>query len=231
MDITAAPITVTAGPSTDLPVNLGGLLAIDTALDPFFMEYADGMPLSEVGWGALNSGSINQIYRLYDRTLDLEYRTPYMASVQNSNLAAHIARTLLQSANGVSLVGALGTPSDKVVGLIASNFNIAGFAGLLGLDWLAPGYQPDVAAPGGALVFELRQSVTSGQFLVRAVYITQSMDQLRNRTPLTLAEPPSIVPVFLPGCSTGSATFDCPLNSFLTWIGRTVDAKSVDLNN
>ena len=58
------------------------------------------------------------------------------------------------------MTGALGTPSDKVIGLIASNFNIAGLAGLLNLDWLAPGYQADVAAPGGALVFELRQSLT-----------------------------------------------------------------------
>lgn len=229
LDVTAAPITVTAGTSSALPVNLGGLLTIDTALDPFLMEYADGMPLSDVAWGALNSGGISQVYRLYDRTLDLEYRTPYLASVLNSNLASHIARTLVQSATGDSISGALGTPSDKVIGLIASNFNIAGLAGLLNLDWLAPGYQADVAAPGGALVFELRQSLTNGEFVVRTVYITQTMDQLRNQTPLTLAAPPAIVPVFLPGCSTHNATFDCPLDRFVRWIGHTVDPKSIDL--
>ena len=231
MDVTTAPISVAAGTSSAVPVNLGGLLAIDTALDPFIMEYADGMAPSDVAWGALSSAGISQVFRLYDRTLDLEYRTPYLASVLNSNLASHISRTMLQAATGNPLTGSLGTPSDKVIALIASNFNISGLAGLLNLDWLVPGYQADVAAPGGALVFELRQSLTTGEFIVRTVYITQTMDQLRNRTPLTLAAPPAIAPVFLPGCSTHNATFDCPLDRFVTWIGRTADPNSVDLNN
>jgi len=231
LDVTAAPITATAGTSSALPVNLGGLLAVDTALDPFIMEYADGMAAFDVAWGTLSSGGISQVYRLYDRTLDLEYRTPYLASVLNSNLASHIARTLLQAATGNSSAGALGTPSAKVVGLIASNFNIAGLAGLLNLDWLVPGYQPDVAAPGGALVFELRQSQTNGEFVVRAVYVAQTMDQLRNRTALTLAAPPAVAPVFLPGCSARNATFDYPLSRFVDWIERTVDPRSIDLKN
>ena len=94
-----------------------------------------------------------------------------------------------------------------------------------------PGYQADVAAPGGALVFQLRQSLATGEFLVRTVYITQTMDQLRDRTPLTLAAPPAVVPVFVPGCSIHNATFDCPLEYFVRAIGRVVDPKSIDLNN
>ena len=228
VDVTAAPITVTAG-SSALPVNLGGLLTIDTALDPFIMEYADGLATSDVAWGRLNAGGISQVFRLYDRTLDLEYRTPYLARVQSSNLASHIVRTLLQAATGNSMPEALGTPSDRIIGLIASNFNVTGLAGLLDLDWLVPGYQADVAAPGGALVFELRQSLKTGEFVVRTVYITQTMDQLRNRTPLTLAAPPAVAPVFIPGCSAQNATFDCALEHFVTAIGRAVDPKSVDL--
>ncbi len=231
LDVTAAPMTVTAGTSSALPVNLGGLLTIDTALDPFVMEYADGLALSDVAWGDLSAGGISQVFRLYDRTLDLEYRTPYLASVQNSNLASHIVRTVLQSATGDSMTGALGTPSHKVIALIASNFNIAGLAGLLNLDWLVPGYQADVAAPGGGLVFELRQSLTTGELVVRTVYIAQTMDQLRNRTPLTLAAQPAVAPVFIPGCSIHNATFDCPLDRFVRAVGRAVDAKSVDLNH
>lgn len=231
VDVTAVPITVTTGSSSSLPVSLGGLLTIDTALDPFIMEYADGLALSDVAWGALNAGGISQVFRLYDRTLDLEYRTPYLARVQSSNLASHIARTLLQAATGNSMTGVLGTPSDKMIGLIASNFNVAGLAGLLNLDWLVPGYQLDVVAPGGALVFELRQSLRTGEFVVRTVYITQTMDQLRNRIPLTLAAPPAVAPVFIPGCSDHNATFDCALEHFITAVRRAVDPKSVDLNN
>jgi 4-phytase/acid phosphatase len=230
LDVTAAPFTVSAG-STALPANLGGLMTIDMALDPLLMEYADGLPSSDVAWGGLNAGGISQVFRLYDRTLDLEYRTPYLAGVQSSNLASHINRTLLQAATGNNMSGALGTRSDKVIGLIASNFNIAGLAGLLNLDWLVPGYQADVAAPGGALVFELRQSLATGEFIIRTVYVTQTMDQLRTRAPLTLAAPPAVVPVFVPGCSTHNATFDCPLEHFVKMVDRVVDPESVDLNN
>jgi len=229
IDVTAAPITVTAGNSA-LPVNLGGLQNIAIALDPFIMEYADGMAAADVAWGQLNAGGISQVDRLYDRVLDLEFRTPYLASVQNSNLASHILQSMLQAATGNTMHGALGTPADKAIVLTASNFNITGLASLLGLEWLVPGYQADVAAPGGALVFELRQSQTTGAFLVRAVYITQTMDQLRNRAALTLAAPPAIAPVFIPGCSTRSATFDCPLETFVRAVNRAIDPRSVDQN-
>ena len=57
------------------------------------------------------------------------------------------------------------------------------------------------------------------------------MDQLRNRTLLTLAAPPANAPVFVPGCSIQNATFDCPLDHFVQWIGRTVDPKSIDLKD
>jgi len=229
-DVTAIPISATAG-SSSLPVNLGGLEMIDTAIDPFVMEYADGMAPSDVGWGQLNAGSISQIFRLYDRLLDLEFRTPYLARVQSSNVASHIVRSMVQAATGNAMTGALGTPSDKIIALTASNTNISGLASLFDLDWLVPGYQADVAAPGGALVFELRQSQTTGEYIVRASYITQTMDQLHNRTALTLTSAPAIAPLFIPGCSIRNATFDCPLEGFVRVAGRAIDPHSADLVN
>jgi 4-phytase/acid phosphatase len=229
-DVTAIPITATPGNSTS-PVNLGGLTDFYYAIDPFLMEYVDGMPASEVGWGNLDAAGISQVYRVYDTLLDLEFRTPYLARVQSSNLGAHIVRTMVQAATGITTSGAVGTPSDKIVVLVAANTNIAGIAGLFNLDWLVAGYQRDVASLGGALVFELRQSLDTGGFLVRAVYITQTMDQLRNRTPLTLDVPPANVPVFIPGCSVDNATFDCPLEWFVRMTEREMDARYVDLNH
>ncbi len=214
MDVTAIPITAAAGNST-LPVNLGGLAATAYAIDPFLMEYVDGLPSSEVGWGQLDAASIGQIFRLYDKVIDLEYRTPYLAAVQSSNMASHIVRTMMQAAYEHPVAGALGKPSSRVVVVIGSNTNIAGLAALFDLDWLVPGYQPDVPALGGILMFELRQSFETGRYLVRTSYVTQTMDQLRNRTHLTITAPPAAVPVFVPGCSTDSATFDCSLGDFV----------------
>ena len=230
IDVTTIPISVAVGNSS-LPIDLGGLTTLSYAIDPFVMEYADGLPASQVGWGQLTSGSILQAFRLYNLLLDLEFRTPYLAGVQSSNVASHVMRTLVQAATGNAMPGALGTPATKVIVLVASNTNITGLAALLRLDWLLPGYQADVAAPGGALVFELRQSLSTGEYLVRASYITQTMDQLRNLTVLTLDAPPAIAPVFIPGCSVRNATFDCPLDKFVEMSKQAIDPHSADLTN
>ncbi len=55
------------------------------------------------------------------------------------------------------------------------------------------------------------------------------MDQLRNLTPLTLAAPPPSAPVFIPGCSIGNATFDCPLSKFVAVANQVIDPHSADL--
>ncbi|MGB6945841.1 MAG: histidine-type phosphatase [Bryobacteraceae bacterium] len=229
-NFTANPITATAG-SSSVPVNLGGLEQVIYAIDPFVMEYTDGLPMAQVGWGQLTSGNIGQIFRLYDLLLNLEYRTPYLDQVQSSNVASHIVRSLVQAATGNQMSGALATPSSKVVVLIASNTNISGLAGLFQLDWLLPSYQPDVSAPSGVLMFELRQSQTTGEYIVRTSYVAQTMDQLRNLTPLTLDAPPASAPVFIPGCSAGNATFDCPLGKFVSIANQVIDPHSADLVN
>ena len=228
VDVTSVPITVTAG-NSQLPVNLGGLTLVATAIDPFVMEYADGLPASQVAWGQLTAGQIGQVFRMYDRLLDLEFRTPYLAGVQSSNLASHIVRTLVQASTGNAMTGAIGSPSAKVVVVTGSNYNIVGLASLFHLDWLLPGYQPDVAAPGGALLLELRQSQSSGEYFVRVSYVSQTMDQLRNRTPLTLAAPPPNAPVAVPGCSAATATLDCPLAAFVAIANQVIDPNSADV--
>jgi len=224
IDVTAMPITITTGS----PITIGGMTYLGVALDPFVMEYADGLPASEVGWGQLNIASISQLSRFTTLFFDLEFRTPYLDSVQSSNMASHVVNSMLQAATGNPVPGSLGTPSSKVVVLIGSDVNITGLAGLFHLDWLLPEYQQDFCAPGGALVFELRQSQRTGEYIIRASYIAQTMDQLRNRTALTLNAPPAIAPIFIPGCSARNATFDCPLAGFTTLAKQAIDRRSAE---
>jgi 4-phytase/acid phosphatase len=227
VDVTTLPIDVTVG----MPVNIGGLSAIAAAVDPFLMEYADGMPASDVGWGQLTVGGISQTSRLENLAIDLEFRTPYLARVQSSNVASHVVRSLVQAATGNATTGTLGSPSTKLIVLIASDVNISGLAGLLNLEWILPGYQADYCSPGGALVFELRQSQRTGEYFVRASYVAQTLEQLRNLTPLTLAAPPASAPLFIPGCSVHNATFDCPLADFVKVTRHAIDPMAVDQTN
>lgn len=226
-DFTAAPIAVTAG-TLGAPISLGGLSTLGVAIDPFLMEYADGLP---AGWGQLTEDGVGQTLRIYNLILDLEFRTPYLARVQSSNLASHIVRSMVQSATGNAMTGTLGTPSTKIVALIASDINVCGLAGLFHIDWLLPGYQPDFCGPGGAMVLQLRQSQSTGEYIVLASYIAQTLDQLRSQTPLTLAAPPASAPLFIPGCSAGNATFDCPLGKFVGVANQLIDPHSADLVN
>ena len=229
-DVTAVPISVGPG-NSQLPVGLGGLTTVSLAIDPFIMQYTDGLPASQVGWGQLTANSISQIFRVYDRLLDLEFGTPYIATVQNSNLASHIVRSLVQAATGSAIGGTIGSPSTKIIVLTASNFNIVGLASLFHLDWLLPGYQPDVAAPGGALVFQLRQSQSTGEYVVRITYVSQTMDQLRNQTQLSLSAPPPSARVAIPGCTTANANEDCPLSQFVGIANQVIDPQSADRSN
>jgi 4-phytase / acid phosphatase len=230
IDVTTIPIDVTAG-SPGAPVSLGGLMTLAMAADPFLMEYADGLPASNVGWGQLTVDGIGQTARFANLVLDLEFRTPYLAGVQSSNIASHVVRSMVQVATGNAMTGALGNPSTKVVLLVASDVNISGLAGLFRLEWLLPGYQANYCAPGGAVVLELRQSRSTGAYIVRASYIAQTLDQLRNRTVLTLKTPPASAPLFIPGCSARDATFDCPLANFVRVAKQAIDPQSADTVN
>jgi 4-phytase/acid phosphatase len=54
------------------------------------------------------------------------------------------------------------------------------------------------------------------------------LDQLRNRNVLTLKAPPASAPLFIPGCSTRNATFDCPLAKFTAVSKQVIDPQSAD---
>jgi 4-phytase/acid phosphatase len=230
LDVTTIPIIVTAGTSL-FPVNLGGLTAVAAAVDPFIMEYAEGLPVSDVGWGQLTAAGISQLTRLSNLTFDLGNRTPYLAGVESSNLASHVARSMVQAATRNAMTGSLGSPSTKVIVLVASDGNLAAFAGLFQLNFILPGYQPNYLTPGGAVVLQLRQSQSTGEYIVRASYVAQTLDQLRNQTALTLAAPPASAPIFIPGCSDRNAAFDCPLEGFVELERNAIDSQSADLVN
>ena len=179
----------------------------------------------------IDVGGVSQTSRIINLVTDLKFRTPHIARVESSNVASQIVRTMVQSATGNAMTGTLGTPSTKIVALIASDVNICGFAGLFHIDWPLPEYQQDFCSPGGAMVFQLRQSQSTGEYIVRASYIGQTLDQLRDQTILSMDVPPAIAPVSIPNCSIDNATFDCPLGELVRIANELMDPHSADLVN
>jgi 4-phytase/acid phosphatase len=230
-DPTAEPVPLDAATSpiyTGNVVNLGGLQdTAGTAADPFVMEYADNLPLSEVAWGELSTGALSQQLRLVTLTLNIAMTTPYVDQVQSSNAAAHVLRSMKQAVIGSTIPGAFSVPAAKVLVVISSDAYVAGLAGLLRTHWQLPGYQPDYCAPGGALVFELRQSLDTGEYLVRVYYTAQSLDQLRNLTPLSLEAPPETAQLLVPGGSKPGAGFDVKFETFQKFLTKAIGFEYV----
>jgi 4-phytase/acid phosphatase len=234
VDPTTQPITLVASmPETSGPpysvgevINMGGLDAAVSAADPFVMQYADGFPTNDVAWGRLTLDTLSQQTRLVTLKFDICMRSPYLAQVQSSSAASHILRSMLQVTGGVPLAGALGTPQSQVLVIVSSDGFVAGLAGLLNVHWLLPGYQPDFCAPGGALVFELRQVTATGQYLVRIFYTAQTFDQLRNLTTLTLGAPPATQQLLVPGGSS-TTNLDVDFTTFTNLMNAAIGLEYV----
>jgi 4-phytase/acid phosphatase len=234
VDPTTQPITLVtntprpSGPpySTGQVIDMGGLDSTVSAADPFVMQYADGFPANEVAWGRLTLDTLSQQTRLVTLQFNICVRQPYLARVQSSSAASHILRSMLQVTGGVPLDGALGTPQTQVLVIVSSDGFVAGLAGLLDMHWLLPGYQPDFCAPGGALVFELRQVTATGQYLVRVFYTAQTFDQLRNLTPLTLGAPPATQQLLVPGGSS-TTNLDVDFTTFTNLMNAAIGLEYV----
>jgi 4-phytase/acid phosphatase len=206
-------------------VSLKGRL--QTALDctdSFILEYAEGMPLSDVGWGRVDAGKLADMLALHELYFDLTDRTFYPAQVEGSNLASHIIDTLEQAAAGDSVPGAIGPSGERVVILAGHDSNIANIGGLFSMNWWISGTQANPMLPGGALVFELwKRGDGPSPYYVRTSYIAQTLDQQREATVLSLGTPPGLSPIFVPGCSGQGPNFDAPLASFVRQARKVID--------
>ena len=230
IDPTAIPIPLTANTQnimTGNVINAGGLSDTDGANDPFVMQYADGFPPNDVAWGRLPTLELlSQTTRIIDTKFSIQVRTPCLSQVQSSNAASHILRTMQQAVTGSKVPGAFGGVGSRIVAAISSDTYVAGLAGLLNMHWQLPGYQPDFCAPGGALVFELRQSKRG--YLVRVFYTAQTFDQLRNLTPLTLNEPPATIQLLVPGGSSSATDLDVDFGVFQKLMSNAIGRQYVE---
>ena len=217
VDGTTMPIPLTASTSTPATggiINPGGLSIVDYATDPFVMEYTDGMALQNVAWGQLSLNDLSQQTRIVSEVFAVELNSPYLIQVQGSNAAAHVLRSIQQAVKGRRVSGAFSAPGTNVVVAISSDGYVVALANLLHLHWMLPGYQQDFAAPGGALVFELRQVRSTGEYFVRVYYTAQTFDQLRNLTPLTTDQPPATMQLLIPNGDQADGSLDVSFYKF-----------------
>lgn len=187
----------------------GGLGIGATIAESLLLEYAEGMPADAVGWGRAGSAAqIASLMPVHRAESELMRRTPYLARHNAAVLLADVAD---------AVEGKPGLPGEtaaapRLAVFAGHDTNLDNLAGSLGLDWRLPG-QPDETPPGGALVFEVWRDA-HGQRTVRAAILYQSLDQLRDASPLDAAHPVGRAPVRLAGCDPDRQGA-CRLDAFL----------------
>jgi 4-phytase / acid phosphatase len=216
------PSSIALGKSDHLVELRSPLSTAATMAEDLLLEYTEGM--AQVGWGRVDANKLRELLTLHTANSDIERRTSYLARVQSANLLSHILDSMQQAIAQKPQAGALGKPADRLLILVGHDTNLANIAGALDLSWLLDGRRDDTP-PGGALVFELWQRQGASDYSVRTYYTAQTLDQMRNATPLTLASPPERVAVFVPGCS--KADSFCTWGAFQSAVRATIDADSV----
>ena len=190
--------------------------------ESLLMAWADGQDFEKLGWRGLKEDVLMRVFSLHQAEMDLRLRAPYLAQFTSSHLATRILATLEEGTGRSSRYAPLGG-AERMVVIVGHDGTIVMLAGLLGIHWVTPGYQPDEVGPGGALIFERWRRGADGRQVIRLRYSGQTLTQLRESQRLTAQNPLASSPIFIPGGSEGEPYFDCALERFETLVNGLID--------
>ena len=192
-------------PELDGPVDVGS-----TASQTLLLEYLEGKPMSDVGWGRVTRPEIERLLRFHPLKFQYSNRPDYPARAAAAPLIS-------------AMLDAMTKPGGAKLSLFAGHdTNIADLGGFLKVHWKVPSYPADDVPPGSALGFEILKD-GKGTRYVRAFYRAQTMDQLREQRDLTGKESPFRQYLPLPGCGNSTAATACRLDAFAAWVkGRRI---------
>lgn len=194
------PTTIAPAVPGQKPKLAGTLDRASTAAQVLLLEYAEGKPAREVGWGRASAADVTALSAFHALEFALVARPRPVARANFAGLAPIVRQGL--------------TGTAKVTMISGHDTNIANLAGLIDAHWQVPGFAADDPAPGGAFVIE-RLRGAGGAPLVRVRYRAQTLDAIRTLAP----RPPVSVAVPLPGCALPGQPTICPLDRFLALLG------------
>ncbi|MCI4588926.1 histidine-type phosphatase [Sphingobium sp. BYY-5] len=176
----------------------GALDRASTASQILLLEYAEGKAASQVGWGRAKPADITALSAFHALEFALMARPVPVASASLAGLAPLIRQGL--------------TGPVRVTLISGHDTNVANLGGLLDIHWRVPGLAADDPAPGGAIVIE-RLRDTRGALYVRALYRSQTLEQMRSAASLAKDAPyAAVLPI--PGCAALGKQGLCTLADF-----------------
>lgn len=150
----------------------GGIDSASTVSQVLMLEYADGKPMNEVGWGLVDKARILDLLTFHALEFQLVARPRAIAEFGARPLLAEVRR------------GLFATDTARVTVLVGHDSNLAYVGGALGLHWIGGDFPQDDPPPGGAIIFELWKNKAGAQKVV-VRFRAQTLDEIRNLTPLT----------------------------------------------
>jgi len=209
-------------------IALAGALPIaSTTSEILLLEYADGFPMADVGWGRVTPDALRETLRLHTAHYDLTERTPYLARRMGSALLAKVGAAVTGGREAGPGAVDPAVRDAKFVAYVGHDTNIWNLAGMLDVTWLQPGYHRNQTPPAGALVFEVREAPDRA-LRVYASYVVQSLEQMRDATPLTGDAQPLRTALRVPACSTSAPGFPCAMEGFANAIRGALDRDCVE---
>ncbi len=149
----------------------GGIDSASTVGQVLMLEYADGKPMNEVGWGLADKARIRDLLTFHALEFQLVARPKAIAEFGAKPLLAEVKR------------GLFATDTARTTVLVGHDSNLAYVGGALGLHWIGGDFPQDDPPPGGAIIFELwRNKAGAEKVVVR--FRSQTIDEIRNLTPL-----------------------------------------------
>ncbi len=206
-----------------VPTVRGPLAQASSFAEDFLLEYAEGMPSDQVGWGTVDEPQLRRFLALHSENSDLTHRTAAAARLEASNMLFHILQTLDQGVEQRPVEDAVGPVNSKIVLLVGHDTNIASVAALLGLHWTLDGRRDDTP-PGTELAFELWQN-GRGAYTVRVTVAMQTLNQMRQSRDLTLADPPADEVLMVQSCDAKSPA--CKWETFMESVEAVIDKNDV----
>jgi 4-phytase/acid phosphatase len=153
----------------------------------FLLEYLEGLPMAQVGWGRASPAALRRLAPLHAALFDVYTRPPYMAARVAGPLALRIAAILRDP------------HAPKVSIFMGHDSNVSALAALLGVKITSAGYAPGDPPPGGALAIEVLRDA-HGRRWARMYFEAAGPEQIRHLTRLTASRPPSHRMLTLPAC-------------------------------
>lgn len=210
--------------ASDGRIMITGLDTLAAMAETLRLEWSENKPLDQVAFGhASSSAQIGKLMAMLTPKYDATNDQPYVAQRGGSLLMAQIAKALQQGVTPQQDA----PPETRWLLYVAHDVNIAYLRTLLNFSWQQGDYPRGTVQPAGSLVFERWKEMQSGKRFIRILFQGQSLDQIRQLSPINAHQPLLVTELTFKGCEKTSVGTLCPYDNMMTRITRNIDDSAV----